>query len=276
LQDVLNQLASLETAKLYHEDLRTWNILIDPDGRATLIDYGSITGAAKDCLWPHNIFLAFMIFVHGILPGSAATRVRLRSPALCPDEFPEPYRSVFWEFLKLRPDQWRFAFLRDRFLQAQSAHSNSAEPPPNGLALALQAMGEACNTYHETIQQIVTRNQQADAGWQRSVSVAHNNIGDMQRAQGDLPAALRSYQAAHDILSRLAQSDPASAEWQRDLAFGYGRVGVVQSEQGARDDARGALRHGRDIIARLMRQSPDSFTLPKDIAWFDTQLATLD
>jgi hypothetical protein len=32
-----------------------------------------------------------------------------------------------------------------------------------------------------------------NAGWQRDLSVSHNKIGDVQRAQGDLAAALTSY-----------------------------------------------------------------------------------
>ncbi|MGP2481139.1 hypothetical protein ACTUM2_14935, partial [Listeria monocytogenes] len=34
-----------------------------------------------------------------------------------------------------------------------------------------------------------------NAGWQRDHSVAYNKVGDVQQAQGDLSAALTSYQA---------------------------------------------------------------------------------
>jgi hypothetical protein len=36
-------------------------------------------------------------------------------------------------------------------------------------------------------------------------------------AQGDLPAALKSYRNGLAIAERLAQSDPGNAGWQRDL-----------------------------------------------------------
>ena len=58
----------------------------------------------------------------------------------------------------------------------------------------------------------------AAGGDERDLSVAHNKIGDVQQAQGDLAAALTSYQASHTIADRLAKADPANAGWQHDLA----------------------------------------------------------
>src|SRR5262249_31704131 len=57
-----------------------------------------------------------------------------------------------------------------------------------------------------------------NAGWQRDLSVSHAKIGDVLRTQGDLPAALKEFEATHEIISRLAKSDPGNARWQRDLA----------------------------------------------------------
>ena len=47
---------------------------------------------------------------------------------------------------------------------------------------------------------------------------SHNQIGDVHRAQGNLPAALESYRATLAIGERLAKADPGNADWQRDLA----------------------------------------------------------
>jgi alkanesulfonate monooxygenase SsuD/methylene tetrahydromethanopterin reductase-like flavin-dependent oxidoreductase (luciferase family) len=46
------------------------------------------------------------------------------------------------------------------------------------------------------------------------LSVSHDRIGDVQRAQGDLTAALTSYQASLAIAERLAKADPGNAGWQ--------------------------------------------------------------
>ena len=51
----------------------------------------------------------------------------------------------------------------------------------------------------------------------------------MQRAQGDLAAALTSYQASHDIFERLAKADPGNAGWQRDLSVSHNKMGSSQN-----------------------------------------------
>jgi hypothetical protein len=42
-----------------------------------------------------------------------------------------------------------------------------------------------------------------NAEWQRDLSISHERIGDVQRAQGDLPAAVASYRASYGISERL-------------------------------------------------------------------------
>jgi hypothetical protein len=94
----------------------------------------------------------------------------------------------------------------------------------------------------------------------------------VQTAQGNLPAALTSYQASLAIRDRLAKADPGNAGWQRDLALSLGRVAIVEAQQGARDGALSQFREGQDIIARLIRQSPENATLLEDLAGFENQI----
>src|SRR5215831_6909805 len=72
----------------------------------------------------------------------------------------------------------------------------------------------------------------------RDRSVALDAIGGVQRAQGDLSAALTSYRASLAIFERLAQADPGNADWQRDLSIAHERIGNVRVDQG---DGPGAL-----------------------------------
>ena len=69
-------------------------------------------------------------------------------------------------------------------------------------------------------------------------------------AQGNLAAALTSYQASLAIRERLAQADPNNARWQRDLAVNYGQVALVEMRLGVRKNAVKAFQQGRDIIAQ--------------------------
>lgn len=63
MQDVLRQLADLESLGLYHEDLRVWNILIRPDGSALLLDYGSITSTNQDREYPQDWRIPLLILL---------------------------------------------------------------------------------------------------------------------------------------------------------------------------------------------------------------------
>jgi len=60
----------------------------------------------------------------------------------------------------------------------------------------------------------------------------------VRQAQGDLAAALISYQASLDILERLAKADPGNAGWRRDLSASHIKIGDVQQAQGDQLPAR--------------------------------------
>jgi tetratricopeptide (TPR) repeat protein len=53
--------------------------------------------------------------------------------------------------------------------------------------------------------------------WQRDLSVSTNKIGDVLVNQGNLPDALKSFQAGLAIAKALADADKGNAGWQRDL-----------------------------------------------------------
>jgi hypothetical protein len=84
---------------------------------------------------------------------------------------------------------------------------------------------------YQAKQAIISRLAKADpgnAGWQRDLSVSDNKIGDVLKAQGNLPEALKSYRDGLAIADRLAKAGPGNAGWQRDLSVSYDRVGDVQ------------------------------------------------
>jgi SAM-dependent methyltransferase len=170
LRDVMAQLAALEAAGLYHSDVRTWNVLIGPDGRAALIDYGAISRDEKDCTWPHNIFLSLLIFAHETISGRVEDVLPLWSPRLNPEVLPEPYRSAFWRLFALPAGEWRFARLRDDLLQT----SGASQAEPAGVATALQALEEACGLYRGATQEWRHRAIQAEARVQHLQSLVEN------------------------------------------------------------------------------------------------------
>jgi hypothetical protein len=57
--------------------------------------------------------------------------------------------------------------------------------------------------------------------YQRDLSVAYVEVGNVLVAQGDLAAALQAYRDSLGIRERLAKADPGNAGWQRDLSVSY-------------------------------------------------------
>jgi hypothetical protein len=163
LIDVVTQLAALEAVGLYHNDVRAWNVLIEPDGRARLIDYGAISGDSKDCGWPDNLFLSFLIFAHETISGEVENLSPLRAPRLNPDDLPEPYRGAFWRLFERPAEQWRFAQLRDGILQISGECVTPAATRAVGVTAALRAMEEACGLYRSATQEWRNRAAQAEA-----------------------------------------------------------------------------------------------------------------
>ena len=67
---------------------------------------------------------------------------------------------------------------------------------------------------------------------QRDLSASYSKIGDVQSAQGDLPAALSSYKEDLQIAQKLAARDPGNAQWQTDLVISFWKLAVVLEQQG--------------------------------------------
>ena len=83
-------------------------------------------------------------------------------------------------------------------------------------------------------------------------------LGDVARAQGSLPEALRHYRTAQGAAERAAQADPNNAGWQRDLAVSHAKLAGAHLRAGGRGQAMAALREGMAIMERMAKLSPDN------------------
>ena len=71
-EQVLRQLADLETLGWYHTDLRTWNVVWDPTRRiARLIDHGALAQQPTDAAWPRDAYYSFVVFAIALWTGTA-------------------------------------------------------------------------------------------------------------------------------------------------------------------------------------------------------------
>ena len=110
--------------------------------------------------------------------------------------------------------------------------------------------------------------------WQRDLSISYQRVGNVQMAQGDLPAALTSYQAAFAIADRLAKSDPSNAGWQRDLSVAYNKIGDVHVVQGNLPAALASYQAGLAIAQRLAKADPGNTGWQRDLAISTARSAT--
>ena len=70
----------------------------------------------------------------------------------------------------------------------------------------------------------------------RMRAVAHNKIGDVLVAQGDLPAALSSFRDGLKIRQTLAAKDAGNSGWQRDLFVSFIRIAEVLVQENNRGE----------------------------------------
>ncbi|MGO9986237.1 MAG: caspase family protein [Rhodomicrobium sp.] len=95
---------------------------------------------------------------------------------------------------------------------------------------------------------------------------AANGRGDIARAQGSLPEALRVYGGAREAMDRLAKADPGNAGWQRDLSVSYNRVGDVLVAQGNLPEALKSYQGSLAIADRLAKADPNNAGWQADLA----------
>ena len=158
LKDVLDQCVKLEEAGYYHNDIRTWNILILSDGHATLMDHGAIVKLPLDCVWPENIFLSFFIFTYEVNTGHQLDPIPMRIPAMSPGWFEPPYRELIEAFLSQSVSMWSFEFMRRLFddLVIQSSGKSLQKFNLDYFTLWQQAVENAI-AIHSTNHRIATR-----------------------------------------------------------------------------------------------------------------------
>jgi tetratricopeptide (TPR) repeat protein len=111
------------------------------------------------------------------------------------------------------------------------------------------------NAIGKTLDRLV-KSDAGHIGWLRDLGVSRNRIGDILRAQGNLPVALENYRAALFIKESLLKTDPENGEWQRDLASAQERIGDVLFDQGNLGAALESYRIALAIADRLVKADP--------------------
>ena len=99
----------------------------------------------------------------------------------------------------------------------------------------------------------------------RDRMVLLSQLGNVQRAQGDLEAALESYRSGMAIAEKLAASDPSNTGWQRDLSVSHNNIGDVQRAQGDLEAALESYRSGMVMREKLAASDPSNTGWQRDL-----------
>ena len=145
IRDVLTELCTLEAERLFHNDVRVWNVVLAPDGSASLLDFGSISPERKDCVWPDDPIMSFWIFVREVATGAVDRVIPQRQPFMSPFSIPAEFRDwalMVWD-KPLR--DWSFSLLLDRLDRSErgsvSSHASASTRWMGAIEKHLDTMG---------------------------------------------------------------------------------------------------------------------------------------
>ena len=115
LKTLLAELVKLEDQGLYHDDVRAWNVMVDNEDNARLIDFGSIVNIPRDCSWPSNLILSFFIFVNELIDTNKNWKGYWRSGQINPFNLPHPWSSWLGKLWQEPIQNWSFNLVQQLF-----------------------------------------------------------------------------------------------------------------------------------------------------------------
>lgn len=167
VDSLLEELVELEGLGLYHNDIRTWNVVVATGNVAHFIDYGAISPDATDCVWPDHLLLSFLITVREIVLGQVRRPYPVRRPLLDVTLLPTRYRAAFLRVLSADRAEWTFTALKNALRQ-------DASLVPDPAWSIIPALNEAALLkYEEALEQQHQRTLQVEVQLQESLSNAH-------------------------------------------------------------------------------------------------------
>jgi hypothetical protein len=176
LRDLLVELAALEQAGLCHRDVRSWNVVVRPDGRATLIDYGAILPENRASSPPFNPLVSFMVFANEVFSRSSLWGHAGYSPKFRLD-LPEPFGGAFRAMMLTPPAQWSFAGL----LRNLDAPVEPAATLPPGVDALLVAAGECGDALTARIS-VLAEKVDASRTYEEQLNRANRRVGAQAEA----------------------------------------------------------------------------------------------
>jgi serine/threonine protein kinase len=264
---ILDALEMMHGESFLHRDIAPDNIIVRADGTPVLLDFGaarravaeesrSLTGVVKSGYSPQEQY---------------ATDGRMQGPWTDIYAFGATlYRAVTGK----APEESTLRAIDDRMLSAVNVGDGKYRPG------FLEAIDACLEVHHadrpQSVAQVRSMLLTRPAGEISPLAPVvaalriemrkMGTIGDVLRAQGDLPEALEAYRASLAIAEQLAKTDPGNAGWQRDLSVSHEKVGDVLRAQSDLPGALEAYRASLAIAEQLAKTDPGNAGWQRDVA----------
>jgi O-antigen chain-terminating methyltransferase len=214
---VLDQLVELEQHGLFHNDLRTWNVLYDAaEKRWTLIDFGVISQRQIE-----PVFDRFLALCYAILTREKPVCEFAFWPRHNPRQFPERYRPMVEQLTRCPPEALSFAKLRD-WLQGKDlppAAGNELESLDRKVTHLHGTLEHAFNALVPSLVKGMPEVREA-IGWQnRSIAALEAGLASSrQQAQERLESHDAQLASIRELVQQLQQVTAQQAAAQQSLA----------------------------------------------------------
>ncbi|SMQ94169.1 methyltransferase domain-containing protein [Xanthomonas fragariae] len=212
VSELLDQLVALERARLYHNDVRCWNVLMTQDGHAVLIDYGAISPEATDSSWLDDPLLAFLITVKEILERRIVPTSPSREPALDLMSLPFRYRNAFVRLFGRARARWTFQELQDNLASPEPV----SDEVPEWMSI-YQYLQQSLRTYSGHVRALYMQSEHEHAALMASESSLARVRDDAQQGQEKFVALQLELEMAANRYHDLEENSRRMAEWSKEL-----------------------------------------------------------
>lgn len=212
ISDLLSQLVLLERAGLYHNDVRCWNVLMSPDGNATLIDYGAISPDANDCSWLGDLLLSFLITTREIIERRIVPSNPGREPALSFNTLPPRYRNAFIALFSQEQSRWTFADLSAYLARADDVAASTPE-----WTAIYQHLQAALSSYNTRLSALYAQTEHDRVELAARGATLERLRETAAQAQEDLVALKIDKESADSHVKDLEERSEKLVEWAKDL-----------------------------------------------------------
>jgi len=105
-----------------------------------------------------------------------------------------------------------------------------------------------------------------NTGYQRSLSVSYEKLGNIQLRLGNTQAALTHYQTSLELRKKLSLQDPDNTGYQRDLSVSYNKLGDIQLRLGNTQAALTHYQTSLELRKKLSQQDPDNTGVQRSLS----------